>query len=313
MPDAPASRVVTGSPPLVSVVVPTRDRPDQLRACLAALEAQSAASFEVVVVDDGSRAAAAVRDVVAAAPHARLVPSTDRGPAAARNLGAAAAMAPVVCFTDDDCRPEPGWLDALTARLGDETPAAAGPTLTEEHGSVYSMASQVITNHLTDGSRDGDRLGFAPTSNLACRSDVLRAVPFDERFPLAAGEDRDWCRRLAAGGGRLVFEPTARVWHHQDLTARRFWRQQTRYGRGAYRFHRRHPDGRQPVRFYAGLIGAGFRHGWRVGALVVVAQFAVAVGLAAEALADRAVKPVLSFGIDRFRSVLNDSSGRRGQ
>jgi GT2 family glycosyltransferase len=287
MPDAPASRAVTGSPPLVSVVVPTRDRPDRLRACLAALEAQSAASFEVVVVDDGSQRAAAVRDVVATAPHARLVRSPGRGPAAARNLGAAAAKAPVVCFTDDDCRPEPGWVDALTARLGDATPAAAGPTLTDEHGSVYSMASQVITSHLTDGSRDGDRLGFAPTSNLACRSDVLRAVPFDERFPLAAGEDRDWCLRLAAGGGRLVFEPAARVWHHQDLTAKRFWRQQTRYGRGAYRFHRRHAGRRQPVRFYTDLIGAGFRHGWRVGALVVVAQVATAVGIAAEALADR--------------------------
>jgi GT2 family glycosyltransferase len=279
---------VTGSPPLVSVVVPTRDRADQLRACLDALEAQSATAFEVVVVDDGSRRPAAVGNVVAAAPHARLVAGTGRGPAAARNLGAAAARAPVVRFTDDDCRPEPGWVDALTARLGDGTPAVAGPTLTSDNASVYSAASQVITNHLTESSRGPDRIGFAPTSNLACRAEVLRAVPFDERFPLAAGEDRDWCLRLAAGGGRLVFEPTARVWHHQDLTPRRFWHQQTRYGRGAYRFHRRHPGrGRPPARFYAGLLAAGFRRGWRVGVLVLVAQVATAVGLAAEALADR--------------------------
>jgi GT2 family glycosyltransferase len=273
--------------PLVSVVVPTRDRPEQLRACLAALEAQSATSFEVVVVDDGSREPSAVGDVVAGAPHARLVRGSGRGPAAARNLGVAAAAAPVVCFTDDDCRPEPGWVDALTARLGETTTAVAGPTLAEDGGSVYSIASQVITTHLTESSRDGDRLGFAPTSNLACGTDVLRAVPFDERFPLAAGEDRDWCLRLTAGGGRLAFEPAARVWHHQDLTAARFWRQQTRYGRGAYRFHRRHPGGRPPVSFYTGLIGAGFRHGWRVGLLIAVAQVATAVGIAAEALADR--------------------------
>jgi GT2 family glycosyltransferase len=278
---------VTGPPPLVSVVVPTRDRPGQLRACLAALEAQSAAAFEVVVVDDGSRRPAAVGDLVGAAPHARLVPGAGRGPAAARNLGAAAARAPVVCFTDDDCRPEPGWVAALTARLGEGTAAVAGPTLTSERDTVYSAASQAITNHLTQSSRAAGRIGFAPTSNLACRAEVLRTVPFDERFPLAAGEDRDWCLRLAAADGRLVFEPAARVWHHQDLTARGFWRQQIRYGRGAYRFHRRHSGGRQPVRFYTGLIAAGFRRGWRVGALVVVAQVATAVGLAAEALADR--------------------------
>jgi GT2 family glycosyltransferase len=283
---------VTGSPPLVSVVVPTRDRPDQLRACLDALEAQSAAAFEVVVVDDGSRRPAAVGDVVAAAPHARLLSGTGRGPAAARNLGAAAARAPVVCFTDDDCRPEPGWIDTLTARLGQATPAVAGPTLTDNSDSVYSAASQVITNHLTESSRNPDRIDFAPTSNLACRAEILRAVPFDERFPLAAGEDRDWCLRLAAGGGRLEFEPAARVWHHQNLTAGRFWRQQTRYGRGAYRFHRRHPGrGREPAAFYVGLLGAGFRRGWRVGVLVLVAQVATAVGLVAEALTDRRLNP----------------------
>ncbi len=111
-------------------------------------------------------------------------------------------------------------------------------------------------------------------------------MPFDVRFPLPAGEDRDWCLRLAAAGRRLVFEPAARVWHHQDLSPGQFWRQQSRYGRGAFRFHRRHHGlGRPPARFYAGLLGAGFRHGPRVGLLVVVAQFATATGLTAEALA----------------------------
>jgi GT2 family glycosyltransferase len=278
--------------PRVSVVVPTRDRPEQLGACLAALEAQSAASFEVVVVDDGSRQPTAVAAAIADAPHARLVRGTGRGPAAARNLGAAAARAPVVCFTDDDCRPDPGWLDALTTRLDDRDPstsAVAGPTLTGPPGTLYATASQVITNHLTDSSLDPHtgRLGFAPTSNLACRADILRGLPFDDHFPLAAGEDRDWCLRLDAAGGRLVFEPTARVWHHQDLSPGRFWRQQSRYGHGAYRFHRRHRGGgRNPTRFYVELLGAGFRHGARVGLLVVVAQLATFTGIVTEALAD---------------------------
>ena len=105
--------------PAVSVVVPTRDRPSQLDACLAAIEAQTARSYEVVVVDDGSVDAAAVSAVVARAPHARLVRGGGRGPAAARNLGAAAARGPVLCFTDDDCRPEPGWIEALVAGVDD--------------------------------------------------------------------------------------------------------------------------------------------------------------------------------------------------
>jgi glycosyltransferase involved in cell wall biosynthesis len=281
VPDAPA----------VSVVVPTRDRPRQLADCLAALEAQTAEHYEVVVVDDGSVDADAVASVVTGAPHARLVQGEGRGPAAARNRGAAAARAPVVCFTDDDCRPPPGWIDALAGRAADADVAIAGPTRNGRPRNPFATASQAITNHLVDHSLDAasGRLEFAPTSTLACRATLARHLPFDERFPLAAGEDRDWCARLAAAGGRLCFEPSAWLAHHQDLSWRGFWRQQVRYGRGAYRFHRDAPRGRrlQAPRFYTALVRIGFAHGLRPGVLVLVAQVATAVGIGREALAAR--------------------------
>jgi glycosyltransferase involved in cell wall biosynthesis len=279
--------------PAVSVVVPTRDRPRQLADCLAALEAQTAGDYEVVVVDDGSVDADAVASVVGAAPHARLVRGEGRGPAAARNRGAAAAQAPVVCFTDDDCRPPPAWIDALAGRTADADAdvVVAGPTRNGRPRDAFATASQAITNHLVDHSLDATtgRLEFAPTSNLACRATLARRLPFDERFPLAAGEDRDWCARLAAAGGRLCYEPSAWLAHHQDLSWRGFWRQQVRYGRGAYRFHRRAPRGRrlQAPRFYAALVRIGFAHGVWPGVLVLVAQAATAVGIGREALADR--------------------------
>lgn len=282
---------MTAADPSVSVVVPTRDRADRLVACLAALEAQSCRSFEVVVVDDASVDAAAVATVVATAPHARLLHGTGRGPAAARNAGAAAALAPVLCFTDDDCRPVPGWLDALARRIGAGADAVAGPTRNGVPGDPFATASQAITNHLVDESLDPStgRLGFAPTSNLACRAELHRALPFDEGYPLAAGEDRDWCARLADRGATLVLEPSAVVVHHHDLSARGYWRQQLRYGRGAHRYHRERPAaaGWPPLRFYTGLLRAGLAHGPRVGTLVVAAQVAVATGLVQEAIAAR--------------------------
>ncbi len=277
--------------PAVSVVVPTRDRPSQLAGCLAALEAQTARTYEVVVVDDGSVDAAAVSAVVAGAPHARLVRGAGSGPAAARNLGAAAARGPVLCFTDDDCRPEPGWIEALGAGVDDGT-AVAGPTQNGRPGDPFAAASQAITNHLAGASLDPGtrRLGFAPTSNLACAATLHRALRFDERFPLAAGEDRDWCTRLAAAGAVLLYEPAARVTHHQDLSWRRFWRQQERYGRGAYAYRRADTSGDrglQPPGFYLGLVRAGFAEGVAAGLLVLVAQVATAAGVARAALASR--------------------------
>lgn len=276
--------------PVVSVVVPTRDRPGALADCLAALERQDGVpSFEVVVVDDRSADRTAVAAVVARAPHARLVEGAGRGPAAARNLGTAAGRAPVVCFTDDDCRPRPGWLAGLLARLAAGAAAAAGPTRTAPGAPAPVVASQVLTNHLTASALDPatGRLGFAPTCNLAVRTDVLAAVPFDEAFPLAAGEDREWCERLGAAGLDLVAVPGAVVEHRPTLTAGGFWRQQVRYGRGAHRYLRGRPAGERlhGPRFYLDLLRAGAAEGPVTAALVVLAQVATVVGLAAEAVA----------------------------
>ena len=283
---------VASAEPELSVIVPTRDRPGQLAACLAALKAQTSASFEVVVVDDGSLDAAAVAAVVGRVPPARLVHGVGRGPAAARNLGAAAARTSVLCFTDDDCRPGPGWLDTVARRIHGGAAAVAGPTRNGQKANVCSAASQTITNHLVQASLDpsGATVRFAPTSNLACRAEVHRSLPFDEGYPLAAGEDRDWCARLRQTGAVIAFEPDAWVAHHQDLSLRGFWRQQVRYGRGAYRLHRGpgpRRAGLQRPRFYADLVREGVAGGVRTGLLVVLAQVATAVGITREALAAR--------------------------
>ena len=283
--------------PRVSVVVPTRNRPDRLAVCLAALERQTQPDLEIVVVDDASRDADAVAAVVAAAPRARLVRGAGRGPAAARNVGVRAARAPVVCFTDDDCEPVPNWAVALADRLADIADAAdavAGPTRNGRTRSVVAAAAQAVATHLAEATIDAaGHMRFAPTSNLACRAEVCAAVPFDETYPLAAGEDRDWCARLVASGRTLAFVPDAVVRHHQELTPAGFWRQQVRYGRGAYRFRSargtlRHPE---PVSFYLGLLRRGFGDGLRAGLLVGVAQVATAVGMVQEAAAARRRSP----------------------
>ncbi|MDN5750198.1 MAG: glycosyltransferase [Pseudonocardia sp.] len=274
--------------PQLSVVVPTRDRPDRLAVCLAALERQTAPSLEIVVVDDAARDARAVAEVVAAVPRARLLRGAGRGPAAARNAGVRTARAPVICFTDDDCEPVPGWAEALGARIGsDACAAAAGPTRNGRPDSILAAAAQAIATHLAEATIDpsSGRMRFAPTSNLACTAEVLRSVAFDESYPLAAGEDRDWCARLLGAGHALVFEPAALVRHHQELSPAGFWRQQVRYGRGAYRFRSDHGTLRrlEAPTFYTGLLQRGFADGPRAGALVCAAQAATALGMGLEA------------------------------
>lgn len=280
---------MTTPTPDVTVVVPTRDRPDALASCLSALDAQTLRSFEVVVVDDASRDPDAVAVVVARHPCARMVRGTGAGPAAARNLGVRAARADRICFTDDDCRPEPRWLAEIDACFGRGAQVVAGPTVAGTAGAV-TTAAQTITNHLTDSSRDtdGSHVAFAPTSNLACHADVLAMLPFDERYPLAAGEDREWCRRLAGRGILIAYAPRATVAHHPTMTLRAFWNQQVRYGRGAHRFHRGgSATAPAPLGFYLALVRRGFAHGVVTGVLVLVAQVATAVGYVQDARTER--------------------------
>ena len=256
--------------PDITVVVPTRDRPADLRRCLARLAAQTAA-VEIVVVDDGSNDVEAVT-VAVAAIDAHLVRQSRRGPGAARNAGVRAARAPIVCFTDDDCEPAPGWAETLAEALRAGADVAAGDTEPGDSANRYVVASQLVTNYVARHAS----VPFAASNNLGSTARLLLELPFDEAYPDAAGEDRDWCQRLAASGRRIERRPDATVAHHQELTAVAFLRQQMRYGRGAYRYHRRGPLERP--RFYAGLLRRGFQEGPLVGLLVVAAQVATAAG-----------------------------------
>jgi GT2 family glycosyltransferase len=270
-----------------SVVIPTRDRLGHLEECLTALDAQTASSFEVIVVDDASSDEAGVARVVSGFSRARLVRGGGRGPAAARNLGGSCARAAVVCFTDDDCRPSMHWIEALLREVEAGADVVAGRTLSARRDDPFAEASQTITNHVMEASADRDgNVAFAPSCNVACRAELLSEVPFDETYPLAAGEDREWCRRLHDRGVALVLAPEARVLHDQRLSLRRFWQQQQRYGRGASRWHRSRPRGQrlQPLPFYAALLARGFSQGPAIGTLVVVAQLATCVGIMREVL-----------------------------
>ena len=270
--------------PFVSVVVPTRDRPDQLDRCLEALEGQTASdSIEVIVVDDGSTNRVAVEEVVRDRPRVRLVRQAGAGPAAARNTGVRAARGTYICFTDDDCEPRTEWAERLAGSLSGGAAAAAGVTLSGFPGNPLAEASELIAAALSPARNGSEGLAFAPSNNLGCRAELLAAIPFDETFPVAAGEDRDWCARLRAAGQVLVREHAAVVIHRQQLDLKDFWNQQVRYGRGAFRFRRSSSvRSLESPLFYARLVRRGFRGGVRTGLLVVLAQLGTAVGFIAE-------------------------------
>ena len=234
-----------------SVVVPTRDRPDALRACLEGLARLEYPRdrMEVIVVDDGGRIdLESVVTPVRGALDVTLLRQPWAGPAAARNRGAEVARGDVLAFTDDDCAPRPDWLARLADRCAAQPGSASGGlTVNAVDDNLYSDAAQTIIDAgYAQCNHDASPFPFFTTNNLAVPTDGFRSAGgFDPSFITA--EDRDFCARWAAQGRKIHYEPEAVVEHRHRLSFWKFCRLYFGYGRGAFRFRHRQSLRGRPV------------------------------------------------------------------
>lgn len=97
----------------ISVVTPTRNRPDQLRRAIASVRAQTHDSWEMIVIDDGGELDTAAVVAEAADPRIRRSRIEKSGVCAARNRALSLAKGSIVAYLDDDNVMDPGWLEAV--------------------------------------------------------------------------------------------------------------------------------------------------------------------------------------------------------
>jgi glycosyltransferase involved in cell wall biosynthesis len=285
--------------PVMSVVVPTRGRPEYLARCLSALADADypGERFEVIVVNDGDdqRVARAVSSAADRLTTTLAVPARS-GPSIARNTGAREARGRYLAFTDDDCEPSPGWLPALERTLTAEDGAAVGGrTLNGATDNAPAVATQLVVDFVhAHFNRDPRAPRFFASYNVAFPAEAFRALGgFDERFRYA--EDREMCERWVRTGHRFAHAPDALVHHMRTLSQLEFLGQHYGYGRGAWAFHLKWrgagPGGGDRV----GILRALLREARRVGSAdrlavagyVALSQLATAAGFAREALAQR--------------------------
>jgi len=286
---------MSATPPVISVVIPTKGR-SSLERCLRALRDADFGleRFEVVVANDrgGERVDALVGSFADELRVAIARPQRT-GPSAARNAGAAAAHGAYVAFTDDDCEPSPTWLTALERSLEANPGAAVGGRV--ENGmpeNLGAVATQVVVDALhAHLNRDPRAPRFFASSNLAFPASAFEALGgFDEGSRYA--EDRELCERWIRTGHRFVSAPEAVVVHMRTLGLREFMAQHYGYGRGARAFHR-HRFGGHRRADRAGVLRELARETLRrheghgrltVAGYAALSQLATAAGFAREAI-----------------------------
>lgn len=281
-----------GRTPTRAVVVPCRDRAELLRDALDAIRGCLGPHDDLVVADSASTGPEVA--AVAAAAGARVVRCEEPGVSRARNAGARAVDADVVVFVDDDCRPAPGWLDALVRPLvADPTLGfVTGAVLPDGDGPALSVDDRGTAERIVAG-HPVEALGHS--ANLAVRRAVLLDVlgGFDEQMgsgaPLRAAEDADLQWRALHHGHDGHHEPAAVVRHVAWRGRAAALRQSRDYGVGAGALAvktRRLAGGRpfRPASEALRHLGRDVRNGYAFGVLVSLARL---VGVTRGVLAAR--------------------------
>lgn len=219
----------------ISVVVPTRDRPELLEGCLAALRSSLREGDELIVADSAS-SDGRVRSVAESAG-ARVVRCDAPGASVARNAGWHAAAHDVIAFVDDDVRVRTGWADAVAAAFEDPAVGFITGRIGLPEG-VRPERKVAIRDEPDARWLDGEASEEAGHSaNVAVRREALEAIGgFDERLgagaEFRAAEDLDLFDRLARARYRGRYEPSAAATHEQWRDRRAIFRLEYAYGYG---------------------------------------------------------------------------------
>jgi len=204
---------------VISVIVPVRNDPGHLRACLESLAAtRGVLDREVIVVDDASTDDSAA---VAAALGARVLRLERRlGPAAARNLGAEAAHGEVVFFVDADVCVHPETVGQVVAAF------AADPGIDALFGSydrqpgAPNFLSQYknLFHHFVHQQGSSEASTFWSGCGAVRRSVFLEMGGFDTSYARPCIEDIELGARLRRAGRRIVLRKDIQARHLKRWT-----------------------------------------------------------------------------------------------
>lgn len=276
----------------VAVIIPTRNRPDDLTTCLASLASQERVPDLVVVSDysdDDASRLVCERASSEGSLDVRWVPNERGGVTWQRNVGleAVPAGADLVMFCDDDVLLDAGYVRALVDDLSlAENSDVVGAEGVAEHAAFVSWSKGYRLYAAVFGLGSADKRGqwLASGINVAPPDDgpsadvewlfgcamyrmkAIAGLRFSEELAgYATYEDVDFSLQ-ARSRGRLIVVPRARLVHNESPVARQRLQQATamqmvnrhwllsRHGRFGWR-----------VAYWWSILGLWLLYAWRGG------------------------------------------------
>lgn len=219
----------SNQPVQISVLIATRQRPQQIEACVKSVLASNHSSFEVIVIDQSPELCVSIQD-----PRLRVHHSQTRGKSAALNAAMAYASGGLFAFTDDDCTVYPDWLtrgqELLTTRS--EADMVYGALLAIPHNpSIWFVpAFSPGKLELVSGAGRARLRGGAGANMFARRQLFERIGGFDDAIgpgaPFRSCEEYDVYFRALRAGANVLRDPENGVLHwgkraHSDGSSQR--------------------------------------------------------------------------------------------
>jgi mycofactocin system glycosyltransferase len=231
--------------PEVSIIIPVKNRPEDITECLQSLSCLNypADRMEVIVVDDGSKRS--ISDIVSSFNAKLIRLEESHGASVCRNIGAQNASGDILAFLDADCIADKNWLREIVPFLQIEGIGAAGGLVDsyyhkshldryEESFSSLSMGKRVISQGNTESNF------YVPSCNLLVKSAVFRAMGGFKKG-MHVGEDVDLCWKIRKNGHILLYVPVGKVAHKHRNQLFKMLQRRKDYGTSEaplYYFHR---------------------------------------------------------------------------
>jgi GT2 family glycosyltransferase len=221
-------------PCIISVIVPTCGRRQDLHRCLESLTRQRTRHRLEILVVDNRPSNGDTASIARTFPAVRILAEPRPGLSYARNTGIRHASGSIVVATDDDVVAPEGWIEQLVAPfVRDEVSAVTGHVLPLELETraqcafeAYGGLGKGFLPFEADGEWLRDHRSAAPTwrlgatANAAFRASIFQQPAvglLDEALgagtPTGCSEDTYLFYRILKAGGTIVYQPSAYVWH----------------------------------------------------------------------------------------------------